>query len=126
MFNLGGRVAMVTGAAGNLGGAIASVYAEAGADLLLIDIDADGLNRKAQELEHSGQRVRTVVGDITDIQQIEASFEVLDREYGRIDILANVAGPAKIGKPEEISLEDVAYSIHNIVTSRFYCFSFWG
>lgn len=121
MFNLGGRVAMVTGAAGNLGGAIASVYAEAGADLLLIDIDADGLNRKAQELEHSGQRVRTVVGDITDIQQIEASFEVLDREYGRIDILANVAGPAKIGKPEEISLEDVAYSIHNIVTSRFYC-----
>ena len=121
MFNLGGRVAMVSGAAGNLGGAIASVYAEAGADLLLIDIDADGLNRRVEELELYGHRVRTIVGDITDVKQIEDSFKVLDREYGKIDILANVAGPAMVGKPEEIDLEDVATSIHNIATSRFYC-----
>ena len=121
MFELGGKVAMVTGAAGNLGGAIAGVYAAAGADLLLIDIDADGLNGKAQELERSGQRIRTIVGDITDIQQIKDAFKVLDREFGRIDILANVAGPAKTGRPEEIDLADVEATIHNIVISRFYC-----
>ena len=121
MFELGGKVAMVTGAACNLGGAIAGVYADAGADLLLIDIDADGLNRKAQELERSGQRIRTIVGDITDIQQIKDAFKVLDREFGRIDILANVAGPAKTGRPEEIDLADVEATIHNIVISRFYC-----
>ena len=112
---------MVTGAAGNLGGAIASVYADAGADLLLIDIDADGLNRKALELGHPGQRTRTIVGDITDIRQIEDAFNLLDREFGRIDILANVAGPAKTGKPEEIALVDVETTIHSILTSRFYC-----
>jgi NAD(P)-dependent dehydrogenase (short-subunit alcohol dehydrogenase family) len=121
LFDLKGRVAMVTGAAGNLGGAIATAYADAGADLLLIDIDGDGLHKKAKELDRSGQRVRTIVGDIADIQQIKDAFEVLDSQYGRIDILANVAGEAKIGKPEEISLDDVEYSIHSIATSRFFC-----
>ena len=54
MFDLSGRVALVTGAAGNLGGAIATVYADAGADLLLVDIDGDGLHRRAKALERSG------------------------------------------------------------------------
>jgi NAD(P)-dependent dehydrogenase (short-subunit alcohol dehydrogenase family) len=120
MFDLSGRVALVTGAAGSLGSAIATVYADAGADLLLVDLDGDGLQRMAKELERSGQRVRTVVGSIGDIQQITETFELLDREFGKIDILVNVAGPAKIGKPEEVDLADVAYSVHHLVTARFF------
>jgi len=46
-------------------------------------------------------------------------FELLDREFGRIDILANVAGPAKFGKPEEIDLADVEYTVHHLATARF-------
>jgi NAD(P)-dependent dehydrogenase (short-subunit alcohol dehydrogenase family) len=121
MFDLSGRVALVTGAAGNLGGAIATVYADAGADLLLLDIDADGLHRRAQELERCGQRIRTVVASVGDIQQITEAFELLDREFGKIDILVNVAGPAKNGKPEEVDLADVEYSLHHLVTARFFC-----
>jgi NAD(P)-dependent dehydrogenase (short-subunit alcohol dehydrogenase family) len=121
MFDLSRRVALVTGAAGSLGSAIATVYADAGADLLLVDIDGDGLHRRAKELERPGQRVRTVVGSIGDIQQITEVFELLDREFGKIDILVNVAGPAKIGKPEEVDLADVEYSIHHLVTARFFC-----
>ena len=120
-FDLHDRVALVTGAAGNIGGAIADIYAEAGAHLLLIDIDSAGLDARAHELARFGQRVHTLVGDVTDIGQIRESFEVLDREFGRIDILANVAGSARVGRPEEISLEDVEYTIHGIVTSRFFC-----
>jgi short-subunit dehydrogenase involved in D-alanine esterification of teichoic acids len=59
--------------------------------LLLVDLDGDGLHRKAKELERSGQRVRTFVGTIEDIQQITELFELLDREFEKIDILANVA-----------------------------------
>jgi NAD(P)-dependent dehydrogenase (short-subunit alcohol dehydrogenase family) len=121
MFDLSGRVALVTGAAGNLGGVIATVYADAGADLLLLDIDADGLHRRAQELERCGQRIRTVVASVGDIQQITEAFELLDREFGKIDILVNVAGPAKNGKPEEVDLADVEYSLHHLVTARFFC-----
>lgn len=121
MFDLSGRVALVTGAAGSLGGAIATVYADAGADLLLVDTDSDGLHRKAKELERSGQRLRTVVASVGNIQQITEVFELLDREFGKIDILVNVAGPAKLGKPEEVDLADVEYTIHHIATARFFC-----
>jgi NAD(P)-dependent dehydrogenase (short-subunit alcohol dehydrogenase family) len=121
MFDLSGRVALVTGAAGSLGSAIATVYADAGADLLLVDIDGEGLQRRAKELERSGQRVCTVVASVGDIQKITEVFELLDREFGKIDILVNVAGPAKLGKPEEVDLADVAYSIHHIATARFFC-----
>ena len=121
MFDLSGRVALITGAAGSLGGAIATVYADAGADLLLVDIDGDELHRRAEKLERSGQRVRTFMGSVGDIQQIAEVFELVDREFGRIDILVNVAGPAKLGKPEEIDLADVEDTIHNLVTARFFC-----
>jgi len=120
MFDLSGRVALVTGAAGSLGGAIATVYADAGADLLLVDIDGDGLHTKAKALERSGQRVHPVVGSIGDIQLITELFGLLDREFGKIDILVNVAGPSKHGKPEEIDLADVEYSVHHLVTARFF------
>jgi len=121
LFDLTGKVAMVTGAAGNMGGAIASVFADAGADLLLVDVDGEGLSKKAGELKPFGKRVITRAVDITDIGQIKAVFELLDREYGKIDILANVAGPSKTGAPEDIDLEDVRYTIHSIAISRFFC-----
>ena len=121
LFDLTGKVAMVTGAAGNMGGEIATVFADAGADLLLIDIDGDGLSKKAEELKRFGRRVITRAVDITDIGQIKEVFELLDNEYGNIDILANVAGPAKIGSPEDIEIDSVQFTIHSIAVSRFFC-----
>jgi NAD(P)-dependent dehydrogenase (short-subunit alcohol dehydrogenase family) len=120
MFDLRGRVALVTGAAGSLGSAIATVYADAGADLMLVDVDGDELQRRAKELQRPGQRVRPVVASVGDIQQITEAFALLDREFGKIDILVNVAGPAKLGKPEEVSLADVEYSIQHIVIAKFF------
>lgn len=121
MFGLGGKVALVTGAAGSLGSAIATVYAEAGADLLLVDIDAEGLRSLAKLLERPGQRILTHVGSVGDIAQIAEIFACLDREFGRVDILMNVAGSAKLGSPEKIDLADVEYSVHNLITARFFC-----
>jgi NAD(P)-dependent dehydrogenase (short-subunit alcohol dehydrogenase family) len=48
-------------------------------------------------------------------------FERLDREYGRIDFLANVAGDGLHGKPEEVSLADVEQTWRNLVLGRFCC-----
>ncbi|HBJ36891.1 MAG TPA: short-chain dehydrogenase [Planctomycetaceae bacterium] len=121
MFDLSGKVALVTGAAGSLGSAIATVYADAGADLLLVDIDGDGLCRLAKELEGAGHRVCTFVGSVGDIRQVTEMFELLDREFGKIDILVNVAGPTKCSKPEEVDFADVEYSMHHIATARFFC-----
>jgi NAD(P)-dependent dehydrogenase (short-subunit alcohol dehydrogenase family) len=53
MFDLSGKVALITGTAGSLVGAIATVYANAGVDLLLVDFDGDGQHREAKELARS-------------------------------------------------------------------------
>jgi NADP-dependent 3-hydroxy acid dehydrogenase YdfG len=102
MFDLSGKVAMVTGAAGSLGSAITTVYADAGADLLLVDIDGDGLHKRAKELERSGQRVHTVVASVGDIQRMTEAFEFLDREFGKIDILTNVADLPSSGSQKRL------------------------
>jgi NAD(P)-dependent dehydrogenase (short-subunit alcohol dehydrogenase family) len=61
------------------------------------------------------------VSDITDLAQLDALFERLDREYGKIDILANIYGPGAMSEPEETTVAEVQYVIHGLVVARFYC-----
>lgn len=119
LFDLSGRVAVVTGAAGNLGGASASALSEAGAEVLLVDIDAAGLDRTATALSAAGGRVHTVVADVTRLDHIDVLLGRIDSQVGRVDILANMAGPAVSGPPESIAIEDVAATLHGIATARF-------
>lgn len=119
LFNLTGRVALVTGAAGGFGSVMAVSFAKAGADLLLVDINEAGLERITAEVEGIGRRVVPEVCNILDLDQIRALFTTLDQEYGRIDVLANIAGPAAHGKPEEIPIADVQMSLQGLVLGRF-------
>jgi len=107
LFSLKGCVALVTAAASGMGRAMSIGFAEAGADLLLADINAEGMQNTVAEIEKLGRRAVSVVCDIRVPEQIRAMFARLDQEYGKIDILGNVAGPGVFGKPEEISVEDV-------------------
>src|SRR5215213_6197456 len=100
LFDLRERVAVVSGAAAGMGQAMALGFAEVGADLILLDIDEAGVNRTAGQIESLGRRVIPLVCDTTDLVQIEALFERLDREFGRIDVLANVYGPGAMSQPE--------------------------
>ena len=93
LFDLSGRVALVSGAGGGMGRAMAIGFAEVGADLMLIDINSEALGSTAAQIEALGRRVIPVVCDVTDIAQIDALFERIDREYGRIDVVGNVVGP---------------------------------
>lgn len=120
LFNLKGRVALVTGVAGSLGGAIATVYADAGADLLVADIRGEALEKKAKELSRPGQRVCTFIGDVSNIDKLKEMYALLDREYGKIDVLVNVAGEAERGKPEEMPLEDFAKTIDFLIKAKFF------
>lgn len=121
LFDLGGRVALVSGGASGLGRAISIGFAEAGADLMLVDINPKGMQNTAEYIEKLGRRVVPAVCDVTDPDQIHTMFEQLDQEYGKIDILANVAGPAVLGKPEEIALGDVQKTLQALVIGRFCC-----
>ncbi len=121
MFDLSGRVALVSGAASGLGRAMALALAEAGADLMLADRAADGVGRTAGSIEELGRRALAVTCDVSAPEQIREMFAQLDREFGRIDFLGNVAGDAVLGRPEEISLDAVEKTWRNLVYGRFCC-----
>jgi NAD(P)-dependent dehydrogenase (short-subunit alcohol dehydrogenase family) len=121
LFDLGGRVAVVSGAAQGLGRAMALALAEAGADLVLVDRSGAGARRTAEEITGLGRRALPVECDVSEPQQIRAMFGQLDREFGRIDFLGNVAGDTVLGRPEEISLDDVEKSWRHLVYGRFCC-----
>ncbi|MBM4068997.1 MAG: SDR family oxidoreductase [Planctomycetes bacterium] len=121
LFNLTGRVAVVSGAAQGLGRAMATAIAEAGADLLLVDRNEGGLEQTAQHLTKLSRRAVPATCDVSDPQQIRELFARLDRDFGRIDFLGNVAGEGILGpSPESISLEDVEQTWRNLVLGRFY------
>ena len=121
LFDLTGRVALVTGSAQGMGQAMAIAFAEAGAEVMLVDINAAGASATARQIEGLGRRAVPMACDITDIDQIRGLFGALDREFGRIDVLANVYGPGSLVKPEDIALEEMERVIHGLVIARFCC-----
>ena len=121
LFDLTGRVAVVTGTAQGMGRAMATALAEAGADLVLLDRNAAGNEATAHKLSQMGRKAIPISGDVTRFEYIDQVFETVDREFGRIDILGNVAGEAKAGPAEDMTLEDIQTTFHNLVISRFYC-----
>lgn len=119
LFDLSGRVALVSGAAQGLGRAMSLALAEYGADLLLLDLNGGGAEETAQTIRGLGRQAIAMKCDVSKTDQIRAAFSRLDQEFGRIDFLANVAGEGVLGKPEEIPLEDVETSWRNLVYGRF-------
>jgi NAD(P)-dependent dehydrogenase (short-subunit alcohol dehydrogenase family) len=82
MFDLSGKVALVTGAARNLGKAMATALAEQGADTLLLDLDEVGVQQTAAELTALGRRAIGLKCDVGQPAQLSAAFDVLDQEFG--------------------------------------------
>lgn len=119
LFDLSGRVAVISGAAQGLGRAMSLAVAEYGADVVLLDLNEEGLNKTAESIRSLGRRALPVHCNVSEPEQIRAMFAQVDREFGRVDFLANVAGEGILGKPEEISLTDVEQTWRNLVLGRF-------
>lgn len=119
LFNLSGKVALISGTASGMGRASALALAEHGADLLLADLNAEGLQKTADEINALGRKAIPVICNVSDPVQIRELFLRLDHEFGRIDFLGNIAGEGIMAKPEEISLEQVQQVFQNLVFGRF-------
>ena len=92
LFDLTGRVAVVSGAASGMGRITSLGFAEVGADVVLLDINEAGAQETAYEIEKMGRRALPIYCDISDPDQIRAAFERVDSELGRVDVLSNIAG----------------------------------
>ncbi len=119
LFDLQGRVALISGAASGLGRASALALAAHGADLLLADLNTEGVQKTAAEIAKTGRRAIPVTCNVSNPAEIRQMFATLDKEFGRIDFLGNIAGEGILGKPEEISMEQVQEVFQNLVFGRF-------
>lgn len=119
LFDLSGRVALVSGAGRGMGRAMAMALAEAGSDVMLMGRSLASVEKTATDIEKLGRRAIPVACDVSQPEQIRAVFARLDKEFGRIDFLGNVAGEAVLGAPADIPLEAVEQTWRNIVFGRF-------
>jgi 3-oxoacyl-[acyl-carrier protein] reductase len=88
-FRLDGQVAIVTGGASGIGEATAKVLAEAGASVVLADIDEEGAARTAKEI---GGRALSTRCDVSRRAEVDALVQRAVDEFGQLDIMCNVAG----------------------------------
>ncbi len=105
--SLEGRIALVTGGAGGIGGATARRLLAEGACVVITDVDPAALEEARSTLsrEHAADRVRAFRCDVTWEQSVRASYEYALHEFGGLDILVSNAGIASAAPVEETTLE---------------------
>ncbi len=95
-----GKTALVTGAAMGIGDAVAALLAERGAQVALLDRNAEALQKKVAELEAYGAKVKALVADVSNAADVARAVEDTVRHFGRLDILSNNAGIQRYGTVE--------------------------
>src|SRR5690348_15062043 len=106
LFDLTGKVAVVTGTSRGLGQFLARALARAGADLVLTSRDPDMLKPFQEEIAGLGRKALPLSLDVLEYESIQRMVNAAIAHYGRIDILVNNAG-CNVRKPAlEVSWED--------------------
>ena len=95
MFNLSGKKALITGASGGIGGAIAKALHAQGADVALSGRNMEALEKLAAEI--GAERVHIVPGDLGTAEAADALIKSAEEKMGQVDILVNNAGLTKDG-----------------------------
>jgi NAD(P)-dependent dehydrogenase (short-subunit alcohol dehydrogenase family) len=120
MFDLTDRVAMVTGTGSGMGRAMATAFAEAGAHLMLLDIAVERNEETAHAISKLGRRAIPMTCDVSQYDQLDRVYEQLDKEYGRIDVLGNVAGNGIQRAAEDITMDEFVGVFQSLVFGRYY------
>ena len=126
MFDLTGKIALVTGASRGLGWAMAQALATAGAHVALNGRDGKALAARVDELQSSGRSAESCAFDVTDAQAAEHTIAELARRHGRFDILVANAGINHRAPITEFELEDYRRVVETNQTSVWVLAGRWG
>jgi 3-oxoacyl-[acyl-carrier protein] reductase len=103
IFRLDGRGAVVTGAASGIGRSVAEVLAAAGAGVVLGDLDVSGAQAAASAIDAAGGRALAQAVDVSRKEQVDALIDRAVAEFGRLDVVCNVAGVPADGPLAQVS-----------------------
>lgn len=92
MTDLSGRVAVITGSGSGIGRAVALTFAEAGASIVVTDIDESSANKTAEEIKAMNRPSLAIVADVGSAADVDHLFEKVLKTFNRVDILVNNAG----------------------------------
>ena len=118
-FDLTNKVALVTAAAGGFGSEICKGLAELGADVVITDIREDALAPVYKEVTQAGRRALALPLDVAQLEQINRVVEQTVAEFGRIDILVNVACDAILEPVLDMSAENFDHTIATCLRGAF-------
>jgi 2-dehydro-3-deoxy-D-gluconate 5-dehydrogenase len=121
LFDLNGKVAIVTGGNGGIGLGMARGLAEAGAAVVIVGRNAAKSEAAVAELAQSGARAISVVADVTDKEAVADMTARVAGELGRIDILVNNAGMNIRKPPHALDIAEWNSVIQTNLTSAFLC-----
>jgi NAD(P)-dependent dehydrogenase (short-subunit alcohol dehydrogenase family) len=120
-FSLAGQVGIVTGGGQGLGKVFCRAFAEAGADLVVAEINSETGPDTVAELQRMGCRALFCQTDVSDRASVQSMVERCLGEYGRIDFLMNNAGITKWCEAEKVSEEDWRAVIDVNLNGLFFC-----
>jgi 2-deoxy-D-gluconate 3-dehydrogenase len=122
IFDLRGRVALITGSGSGLGKAIAKGMADVGAKVALIDINVDMVNAVLKEIMSDGGEGIALSADVTKSEEVKSAVESVVNNYGKIDILINCAGVTRRMPAEEFNETDWDFVINvNLKGTFLFC-----
>jgi NAD(P)-dependent dehydrogenase (short-subunit alcohol dehydrogenase family) len=126
LFDLEGRVSVVTGGATGLGLQMATALAEAGSNVVVCSRKLESCEQAAAGLEKLGVAALGLACDATKAEQVEAVKDATLEKFGRVDVLVNNAGRAWVAPPEEMPLERWQQIMDLNVTAPFICSQIFG
>ena len=119
MFNLKGRVAVISGASSGLGRQMAKAFASQGADLVILARRVERLEELKNELTSLGVKILPIKCDVTSTEDINNAASLAEKEFGKVDILVNCAGASKDKGVLDMLDEEWDFTIDTDLTSVF-------
>ena len=119
MFDLKGRVAVISGASSGLGKQMARAFAKQGASLAILARRIEKLEELKNELVGTGVKILPIKCDVTITEDIDNAAKEVEKEFGKVDILVNCAGSSKDKGVLDMNDEEWNFTIDTDLTSVF-------